>query len=195
LPSPRNSRDSDLSLLKATKCTKFLFATEFRLVVSVLVEEMSQLEARQVPDLEDLLRVPDDICYPSWVNGHIRGHETVMILHSSGTAGAPKPVHLKSGVFRVVAKIRSMPAPEGRQNVYDDVFGTRLLLITVPFFHVYAILMLARSLYYRGKLVLLPSGKPPDSRACAGCHPQDETDSGSLPALNPGGCVQSPTGT
>ncbi|KAK4122026.1 acetyl-CoA synthetase-like protein [Parathielavia appendiculata] len=161
LLSPRNSREGNVSLLKNTRCSKLAFTAELRSMVTELVEETPGLKVSQLPGLHDLLTAPDTTHYESLADGHMQDDETVAILHSSGTTGLPKPIYVKAGVLRVGAKLTSLPAPEGRRNIIDELYLTELMISTLPFFHIFGIMLLVRTVHYQRPLVLLPFGKPP----------------------------------
>lgn len=148
-------------MLKATGCTKLMFTPELCGLVEGMAAENHPFRTTEVPTVQDLLAGSDDVHYKTCANPYMRDDETVMILHSSGTTGLPKPVYFKAGVVRVAAECTTMPAPEGRQNAHNKMYGTKLLVSTIPFFHVYGIVMLIRSIYYQGSLALLPAGQPP----------------------------------
>ncbi|KAK3380982.1 hypothetical protein B0H63DRAFT_545240 [Podospora didyma] len=164
LTSPRNSIEGHLSLLRATACRKFLFSKELQTQVDHLGEKYDSLLAVQVPEVQQLLETKSD--GEGYISRDGNGstmneRETLMILHSSGTTGMPKPIHIKAGVIGSIETLTSMPVPEGRQNVNDELYGSPLMLTMTPFFHIFGINIFARSIYHQGTLVLLPPGKPP----------------------------------
>ncbi|KAK0707252.1 hypothetical protein B0H67DRAFT_612024 [Lasiosphaeris hirsuta] len=164
LSSPRNSIEGHVSLLKATKCTKFVFSQEFQNLANALSASVEGLKAVEVPPLDVLLHTdPDAPPYQSrvGVGERMEARETVMILHSSGTTGLPKPIPAKSGCIGIVEKIQSIPNPDGRRHMHDEMYNSRLIVIMLPFFHAFGTNLLIRSIYHQGPLVLLPPGKPP----------------------------------
>ncbi|KAK3900646.1 putative peptide synthetase [Staphylotrichum tortipilum] len=161
LTSPRNSLEGNLALLRTTKCTKFVFTPEFRAMGDGLAAAAPQVKTLQVPDVGDMLASASADPYESRFGGHMQDHETVMILHTSGTTGLPKPVYLKAGVLRGSVKNISLPTPEERENILVAMCKSPMLLTSIPFFHIFGIMLFSRSLYHQGPLVLLPAGKPP----------------------------------
>ncbi|KAK3291625.1 uncharacterized protein B0H64DRAFT_367005 [Chaetomium fimeti] len=160
--SPRNSLEGNLHLLKATQCSKFIHSAEFKTTVDGVAAEAAQLRTSQVPELQEILSTSSDAPYESRADRYLQDDKTVLILHSSGSTGNPKPVYLNGGIFRVGAQSPALPVPEGRKNVHNQILGTRLMLCTMPFFHVYGVMMISnRSFYNRGPLALLPPGVPP----------------------------------
>lgn len=164
LSSPRNSIEGHVSLMKATKCTKFVFSKEFQNLANDLGANIDELKVVEIPALEELLHYsPDAPPYKSdvGVGETMEAQETIMILHSSGTTGLPKPISNKAGCAGIVEKIHSIPNPDGRRHMHDDMYGARLLVVMLPFFHAFGMNLLLRSIYHQGPLVLMPPGKPP----------------------------------
>ncbi|KAK0649915.1 hypothetical protein B0T16DRAFT_410881 [Cercophora newfieldiana] len=167
LTSPRNSVDGHLALLDATNCSKLLFGKELKIQATALQAKNPNLKAIEVPDVEQLLH-DDNLArpYPSETQGKtIDEHTPIMILHSSGTTGHPKPITITAGVFEKVQNILSLAGDEacGRRYMHEELYTTPLLISAVPFFHCYGINILCRSIYHRAALVLLPADKPPST--------------------------------
>ncbi|KAH6618355.1 hypothetical protein B0J18DRAFT_277146 [Chaetomium sp. MPI-SDFR-AT-0129] len=162
LISPRNSLEGNVSLLNATQCAKFVHSVEFQGMVNGLAQATPNLQTAQIPEVADIFSAAEGTTYQDRGSNYLEDQETFVILHSSGSTGLPKPIYLKGGIFRVGAESLSMPAPEGRTNVHISIIRSELLLCTMPFFHVYGIMMLFnRSLYNQGPLTILPPGRPP----------------------------------
>ncbi|KAK3332836.1 hypothetical protein B0T19DRAFT_457824 [Cercophora scortea] len=164
LTSPRNSQQGHSSLLTATSCHKFLFTDELQLIAqNIVTAHTSPVKALQIPLLHDLLDPLSS--HPPYLNTTPSPSEqdTLLILHSSGTTGLPKPVHIKAGTLNILPSILSMPTPPGRVNMHDVLYRSRLMLSAAPMFHVMGLNLLLRSIYHQGPLVLLPPGQPPSA--------------------------------
>ncbi|KAK3693201.1 hypothetical protein B0T22DRAFT_420368 [Podospora appendiculata] len=176
LTSPRNSQQGHSSLLTATSCHKFLYTDELQPAIqSITTTHLSPIKALQIPSLRDLLNPPSS--QPPYPNTTPSPSEqdTTLILHSSGTTGLPKPVHIKAGTLNIIPSILSMPTPPGRVNMHEVLYRSPLMLSAAPMFHVMGLNLLLRSLYHQGPLVLLPPGQPPTAplliRAIAATNP------------------------
>ncbi|KAK4194252.1 putative peptide synthetase [Triangularia verruculosa] len=169
LPSPRNSKEGNVTLLEKTKCSKFLCSGEFFAHIATLSASMPSLLTVQIPSIDELLQpftpTPMTPVGPS----NIDDHETLMILHTSGTTGLPKPIRIKAGVAHTFESIISIPTPPGRTSTHCSLLLTRLVLSVTPFFHVFGINFLLRSLYYQKPIVLLPADKPPTAELILEC--------------------------
>ena len=172
LLSTRNSKEGHISLLETTGCETFLFSEEFNAQISeVAANHHAPLDTQQVPAVSDLFHPTEKQLdrletYASKTGNDIPDHETLMILHSSGSTGPPKPIPMKAGAFGVFDHIVDMPTPDGdRRNAHDFMFGSNLVLTGLPMFHVYGIKILSRSIYHQKPLVLLPGWKPPSAES------------------------------
>ncbi|KAK4652282.1 putative NRPS-like protein biosynthetic cluster [Podospora pseudocomata] len=163
LLSPRNSVEGHCALLTPTRCTKLLHSQELSDQASEIGQKLGHLSVLRIPDLEHLLETTTNPTpYQSKCNDTTPDHETVMILHSSGTTGLPKPIPLKAGVLTTAGRLlATLPTPAGRLNTHDPLYTTPLILSMPPFFHAFGINLLVRSLHYRRPLVLLPPSTPP----------------------------------
>ncbi|VBB84718.1 Putative Nonribosomal peptide synthetase [Podospora comata] len=163
LLSPRNSVEGHCALITSTRCAKLLHSQELSDQASEIGQKLGHLSVLRIPDLEHLLKTTTNPTpYQSKCNDKTPDHETVMILHSSGTTGLPKPIPLKAGVLTTAGRLlATLPTPAGRLNTHDPLYTTPLILSMPPFFHAFGINLLVRSLHYRRPLVLLPPSTPP----------------------------------
>lgn len=133
VPSARNSLFGNVSLLTACNCTKVFvtrrwlrrFPTWRR---KYLICETSLLH---------LLVGTSDIC--PYVKTHAQGvKDPVLICHTSGFTGAPKPIIIPSGAFSVTDNQRRLSKLEGRKNMDYSLFDVqgKGFINTFPGFHV-----------------------------------------------------------
>lgn len=167
LSSPRNSFDGHTSLIKAAECHKLLYSKELGAQAQQVAESFDgRLRIAQVPDLEDIITATNATGgrppYNSRCPDIMDDQDTVVILHSSGTTGLPKPVYIKAGVLAVAESlVRDMPTPEGRLNTHDPLYQTKLIVSMPPLFHGFGMNLLVRTIYYQGPMVLFPPSMPP----------------------------------
>nr|CDP28764.1 Putative peptide synthetase [Podospora anserina S mat+] len=168
-PSPRNSKEGNLALLKTTKCSKFLCSGEFFSHIAKLSTSMPSLQMLQIPTVDELLMPFTPASTTPKGRASYSDHETLIILHTSGTTGLPKPIHIKAGVFSTFETITSIPTPPGRTSTHCSLLLTRLVLSVTPFFHIFGINFLLRALHYQKPIVLLPADKPPTAELILEC--------------------------
>ncbi|KAI5460570.1 hypothetical protein BGZ63DRAFT_248815 [Mariannaea sp. PMI_226] len=161
LASPRNSTHGHSSLFKSVECELILYSSELRNQVDqVIANHKAITTAIQVPEVLDFLAETRDKIPQSKSPVELKEEDTVIILHSSGTTGLPKPIYLKAGALAVIDTIKQMQTPPGRRNVHDELYTPTIMISMLPFFHIMGIAILLRAIYHRGPLVLLPADKP-----------------------------------
>ncbi|KAI9879042.1 MAG: hypothetical protein M1830_009784 [Pleopsidium flavum] len=115
LPSMRNSTWMNVSLLEQTGCTKFFYSTEMTPKVHDLQAAKKDLQIFDVQPLDDMIQ------------GHTKHYpyeeafedvrwNPILVLHSSGSTGPPKPIPMNHGTFAVADNDRNLPIVKGRKN-------------------------------------------------------------------------------
>ena len=138
LPSPRNPLATNLALMDQTKSTRLLYAKEMEPMIRALSASEPELYHEVVESLDELLGAPSSV-----FNFHSTFEEAVtnpiLVLHSSGSTGQPKPVVMTHGTFAVMDNDRNFPTVPGRKN-HDltmwDFDGTAgRIYEPFPYFH------------------------------------------------------------
>lgn len=138
--SPRMAIDHNVALLQQLNCNKFIYTAEIK---SKAVELQSQM-----PDLVSHETLPEE----QWFKSQHKGYpyektfkeskwDPVVVLHSSGSTGPPKPITLNHGYFAVID--RALPPVQDRQapfhRVYDFECGGKFYSPS-PAFHLSGVL-------------------------------------------------------
>lgn len=155
LTSPRNSIAAHESLLKRLDCSKFLSPAPRPPPVTAVVDAL-QLEAFDVPDVEDLLSKE----YP-----HFEFKKTypkdagdnMVVVHTSGSTGLPKPVIWTLETANAHMRMVAINRIEGHDDQHGWLKGKRQFL-TLPPFHAAG---LASVLFFNAPLdmtIIVPSG-------------------------------------
>ncbi|KAH8665697.1 putative NRPS-like enzyme [Tricladium varicosporioides] len=114
LPSPRNPTDVNVSLLQQTICSRLVYSAEVGPVANILQAALPGLQCGQIPSLDELLAAPaTDYSYDLKYEDVFR--EPILILHSSGSTGQPKPVVNTHGTFATY-DVRDWPTVPGCVN-------------------------------------------------------------------------------
>ncbi|KAH8689541.1 putative NRPS-like enzyme [Talaromyces proteolyticus] len=115
LPSPRNPPAANKSLFTQTQCTKLAYSSEMTPVVHALQKIYNSLHSFEIPTLEELLTEQSEPV-PYALEFFEARREPILILHSSGSTGLPKPVQMTHGTFAVTDNDRNATSVPGRRN-------------------------------------------------------------------------------
>ncbi|KAK2603619.1 hypothetical protein QQS21_004200 [Conoideocrella luteorostrata] len=137
-PSPRNPPSTNASLLEQTQCKFVIHATEVNPIVKQLEAETDGVRFVVCPSFQDMLEGnPDPFVYKqnSWT---VAKNNPVVVLHSSGSTGIPKPITMTHGSFSILDNERNLHRVPGRKNrdfsIWDFSGGGRFYHI-FPYFH------------------------------------------------------------
>ncbi|KAI0837983.1 acetyl-CoA synthetase-like protein [Hypoxylon sp. FL0890] len=138
LPSPRNPPSMNLSLMNRTESTKLLYAAEATPIIKPLLTLSPTLHDVAIPAFDDMLNsTPDHYPYNKEFDKAI--NEPLVVLHSSGSTGPPKPITMTNGSFAVLDYERTLPTVPGREKMDHSIWnfeGEARVYSVFPFFHV-----------------------------------------------------------
>ncbi|KAI9729228.1 MAG: putative NRPS-like protein biosynthetic cluster [Cirrosporium novae-zelandiae] len=162
-PSPRIADEAQLYLLKVTNCKHFVYSAEHQRKPETLKKTKQNLILWEIPSLEFILEQAAKP-YPYTKSYAEAEHDPYIIIHSSGTTGMPKPVHLRNGYFAVVDNLSHLEAPKGRKIAFWTKHQSGELHLSMsPFFHlmgfatfVYGVFNNARSVYAPDTQITVP---------------------------------------
>ncbi|KAI1505473.1 acetyl-CoA synthetase-like protein [Biscogniauxia marginata] len=165
LPSLRNSAWMNASLLKQTDCSHVLYAPEVEALVNPLLKERPDLRIHKVLPLEELIR-SDAKHYPFDKEYEDAKWDPILILHSSGSTGPPKPIHMNHATFAVGDNDRNLLSVPGKVNqnwALWDFPKKEVFFSAFPAFHLAGFCsMIMLPIYYsNATLVLAPPTRPP----------------------------------
>ncbi|ROW07947.1 hypothetical protein VMCG_03404 [Cytospora schulzeri] len=143
-PSPRNAATVNTGLLEQTKCSKIICAAEAKPLADQLCK-LTGASALQVPPLDDLLAAePREYEYSRKAFEDAK-NVPILILHSSGSTGLPKPIVMTNGTFAALDNEKTLPGVEGRTrrdySIWDFEGGGKFFT-PMPFFHLSGFLSL-----------------------------------------------------
>ncbi|TGO82939.1 hypothetical protein BPOR_0730g00060 [Botrytis porri] len=96
LPRAGNALANTVSLLKVTKSTKLFYATQYSELAARILEVLPTLEKHEIPTLQEIITTKNKP-YPYTKNWDTNKDELALIIHTSGSTGAPKPKNCSHG--------------------------------------------------------------------------------------------------
>lgn len=165
LPSPRNSAWMNASLLQQTQCRHFLYAPEVETIVKPLLEHQADLRVYKIGALSDMTK-PDTPHYAYDKEYDASKWDPILILHSSGSTGPPKPIVMNHATFAVGDNDRNLPTIPGRVNQnwsLWDFAQQETFFSPFPAFHLagFSSMVMLPIYYQNAKLVMSPPTRPP----------------------------------
>ncbi|KAJ4394813.1 hypothetical protein N0V93_004033 [Gnomoniopsis smithogilvyi] len=165
LPSPRNSPWMNASLLEQTQCRHFLYAPEVEAVVLPLREHRPDLHLHKIEALSDMIK-PGTQHYVYEKDYDAVKWDPILVLHSSGSTGPPKPIVMNHATFAVGDNDRNLPTIPGRVNQNWSLWNftqQETFFSPFPAFHLagFSSMVLLPIYYQNAKLVMSPPTRPP----------------------------------
>jgi long-subunit acyl-CoA synthetase (AMP-forming) len=132
LPSPRNSLEGQVNLFKKTSCN-VLITTPINKVQVYIDQYLMRLI--YVPDLEDLL-APGEIPRYKYLKSFDEAKDDpLVVLHTSGSTGLPKPVLLTQSWVCGLDRLQNLGKHDGCGVLLLNFVGKRIFSC-LPAFHV-----------------------------------------------------------
>lgn len=116
LPSPRNALATNISLMEQTRSSKVVYVQEMEALFKGLVASKPELSSLMIGSLDELLNADEAPVVPYQPNFDEAVDDPIVVLHSSGSTGLPKPVVMTHGTFAVMDNDRNFPTVLGRKN-------------------------------------------------------------------------------
>ncbi|PQE12515.1 nrps-like enzyme protein [Rutstroemia sp. NJR-2017a BBW] len=137
-PSPRNPPTTNASLLEQTKCTTVFYAEEVGPIVKQLLNVRPELRCLTVPSFQTMLESHGEAFSYEKQTYQTAKNNPILVLHSSGSTGLPKPIVMTHGTFAVLDNERNLPEVSGRtKRDYSiwDFPGSGKFYHAFPYFH------------------------------------------------------------
>lgn len=155
------------SLLEQTNCSYLLYGGEVEDALSPLFQKLPGLKTYKIQPLEDLLAsCPAPQPYPFDKDFESAKWDPILILHSSGSTGLPKPIVMNHATFAVSDHDRLLDGVPGRVNQNYSLWdfpSNETFFSPFPAFHLAGFTsMIMLPIYYpNAALVLGPPNRPP----------------------------------
>ena len=179
--SPRNSLEGQLHIIDTMKCKTFAIPS-VQLPTVHLITEARNLRHLAVPELEDWLSGPSAPPRPFTKSFEEVRHEPMVMLHSSGTTGLPKPVGYTHGCLAAQQSLLRPPVKDRGSYVMELASRAARLFNAFPLFHAGGIFFpLALAVFTGVQIVLPPAGQPLDAGLASSIHQYGNVQSAVLP--------------
>ena len=129
-PSPQYSASGAIHLLQDLKCVTLLTSQDSPPVVTEILEKQSYCKLR-VPEVEEML-LGDHPHYPFEKTFEQSQNEPLLVLHTSGTTGHPKPILWTHAWAASFLRLRTWDVPLGFVLQDDLIQGKRLFSFFPP---------------------------------------------------------------
>jgi acyl-CoA synthetase (AMP-forming)/AMP-acid ligase II len=179
--SPRNSIEGQLSLFKATDSRVLYFASSHRTMVQPWLQghDMQAIEVSSIDVWLETQSSPFPYCKTSaeaeW--------DPLVVLHSSGSTGIPKPIVIRQGCVQVADALQTLPKFHGAE-FFLQAFAKwpSMVFLPMPLFHAAGILMMTiLGVYYDVKLALSVPERPLTSDLMMQCLEHSGADAAMMP--------------
>ena len=159
LPSLRNSDANNSSLFRTLNCTKFFYSDPYQSKASVL-----EVDAFCVPTLDEILsgNSPKYPYHKSWQQAKL---DPVLIIHTSGTTGNPKPITYNNAFLAVLDSARKVPGAFGRPRANLSLLDNTVNIVGMPPFHAGGACSVLCQLFYNAVFVLHAPNGPPTGKS------------------------------
>lgn len=153
------------SLLEQTQCQHILHASEVEYLLKPLLETKADLQLHKIEALDDMIRA-ETPHYPYAKDYELVRWDPILILHSSGSTGPPKPIIMNHATFAVGDNDRNLPTVHGRVNQNWSLWDfpqQETFFSPFPAFHLagFSSMVLLPIYYQNAKLVMPPPTRPP----------------------------------
>ena len=173
-PSPRNSMEAHLSLLKEAGATKFISPSDAPSIVASILKEnpMTHLITPELAELLDEAPVPHIPFTKSFEEYRMKPW---LLLHTSGSTGTPKIVPIRHGVPT------TMDAFWLFGNEVATRCGNMRLLAPFPPFHVAGVIYSIATVIYCDSTIVLPPAAPMTAELINSMHVYGEIEYSAIP--------------
>ncbi|KAI1387789.1 acetyl-CoA synthetase-like protein [Hypoxylon trugodes] len=137
LPSPRNPPSVNLSLMNQTESTKLLHTSEVTPIVKPLQGLQPSIHFKVIPSFDEMINSTPEH-YPYRKGFDEAKNDPILVLHSSGSTGLPKPVTMTHASFATLDNETNLPDVPGRTKRDTTIWnfdGEARVYSVFPYFH------------------------------------------------------------
>lgn len=183
--SPRNSKEGQLDLFDKTDCNIIAFADSHKDLIQPWLQERD-MQAVQVSPLEEWFPETDVPHFPYTKTFDQAEWDPLVVLHTSGSTGLPKPIIVRQGMMAVSDGYQNLPEWNGsRIATLEWARNSKRIFCPMPLFHMAGVICTVCTAFYWGTPVALSIGnRPATADLMVECLENMEVESAMLaPAL------------
>jgi acyl-CoA synthetase (AMP-forming)/AMP-acid ligase II len=175
--SPRNSLEGQLSLLNSTDCNHLWHSESFT-TQAELYAKHRPMKTTLVPSLNEWLQ-SKAAPFPYERSFDEAEWDPLVVLHSSGSTGIPKPIVIRQGSIAVFEVYRGLPD----FFLMECAKRAKRILVSFPLFHAAGtmIVLIGISIFFGVPCALTPSDRPIEAGLVRECLAHAEVDAALLP--------------
>ncbi|KAM3085599.1 hypothetical protein ACMFMG_002669 [Clarireedia jacksonii] len=159
LNSPRNSVDGHINVIQKSECNTWLLPSQNVGNISEVLK-VHPMKVLDCPDLDFFLDETPVEHYPYTKTWAEASEEPILVLHTSGSTGLPKPIVIRHALVAVLDAQHLIKMDDGRK-IHTQIWEDTRIFIAFPAFHATGIfLTLFNSFYYNIDIVLASPGAP-----------------------------------
>ncbi|KAG5994521.1 putative NRPS-like protein biosynthetic cluster [Claviceps pusilla] len=180
--SPRNTTEGQRRLFRETNCKHVWYAESFSSAVQTWTQGQD-ISCWQVP-LEEQWLHAETSPFPYTKTYQEARFDPLVVLHTSGTTGFPKPIVVRQGGMAIADEYRVNLESGGEEFIWNywKSHSTRLLCIFPPFHGVGVIVaFLTGPIYFDISVALPPSNHPLTAELALNCLLHSGSDATLLP--------------
>ncbi|KAK8075592.1 thioester reductase domain-containing protein [Apiospora hydei] len=159
---PRNSQEAQFNLFDKTGCKYIAFPESHKSVCQPLLDVRQDMKAIPVMPLDAYMDETAVSHYPFDRTFEEAEWDPMVVLHTSGSTGLPKPIIVRQGMFALADAWMDAPELDGMKPLWSVfVNGAKRHYCTMPLFHAAGLYMSVWfSLYYGRPIALGIADKP-----------------------------------
>ena len=165
LPSTKNALPNTVSLLEMAKCKVLFYSGSLKDQAVALLETVRDLEIIEIPNLEDMVTSKVEH-YPYTKSWEEAKNDIVMIVHTSGSTSAPKPIFYTNDFLGAAIDNQELVPPIPGRNLASLALIKRKkpFFASTPFFHLSGILIGFHTMLCQSTTVMCPPNSPPTGK-------------------------------